>query len=174
MSLNRISTSSLQHQLAQLSLQHFQSLPDELLISFFRFLSSFERTRLLSTCKRWNQIILLHSPFWRYLTVPKDLPFHLVFMSLIAFTFRSGFKLKHVVIESNIQYENELKTIFAMLAKSASSLRLLRLYQGDGNNNKTIKLAMKQLPMCSSNRIDLSRSCLWTVQTIVNSKNSLR
>lgn len=122
-------------------------LPDDVLLLILHKFTPFERCRLLSISKDWNQTIMQHPPFWQYLTIPQHLSLSSAISILQIFNARSNFTLKHFILKNVIDSRDSLNEIFTELSRSSTSMRLLALFQNSsGLNTEVRRLSSAFLP----------------------------
>lgn len=132
--------------LNETSLLPFETLPDELLLSIFQCLDPLKRSLMLSICKKWNDTLLLNRSLWTVLHLPRAYSFEESISILRIFNARSGFRLKHMILEADMTNGQQLGEVFHELQKSGGSLRLLSLTQSAFLNKETRTLTRKLLP----------------------------
>lgn len=128
------------------SLQPFETLPDELLLSIFQCLDPLKRSLPLSICKKWTDTLLINRSLWTLLHLPRAFSFEESISILQIFSARSGFRLKHVIFEAGITNGQQLGDVFDELKKSAESLRLISLTQSAFLNKETRTSTRKLFP----------------------------
>lgn len=123
----------------------FDSLPEELLLTIFKNFDPIKRCSLLSICRKWNQNMNLNQSLWTSLTLPPHHNFTSSLSILRSFNSKSGYQMKHVLISSIIETDQELRDLFQELQKS-NTLKVLALVQLSKMNTETRILTRKLLP----------------------------
>lgn len=121
-------------------------MPDELLLSIFDKLDIFQRSMLLSICKRWNEALLSNHSFWNSLILPPRHSFEETLFILKLFNARSECKLKHAVLGLKLQNAKQVSEIFRELKRSGNSLKTLGLAHEPGLGKIIRVLARTFLP----------------------------